>query len=53
MIALPLIITITCYYYARHGSKQKGVNALNSIKWKLMNFKKSALKFVRVIISMS
>ena len=27
-IILPLIITIVCYYYAKHRSKQKGIDTL-------------------------
>ena len=50
---LLLIITITCYHYVKHMSKQKNIGALTIIKWKVMNFKKLLLKIVPVIISMT
>ena len=36
---LLLIITIICYYYAKHRSKQKDINALTIKKWKIMDLK--------------
>ena len=52
VITLLLIITITCYHYAKHRSKEKGIDALAicNIKWKIMNLKKFILKIARVII---
>ena len=44
-IILLLIITVFCYYYAKHRSKQKSVNAMtkmeNNLKMENSEFKKS------------
>ena len=49
-IILILIITIICYHFAKHRSKQKGNDALTNIKWKIRNFKMFVLKITCVII---
>ena len=53
LIILLLIVTIICYHYAKHRSKEKGIDALTISKWRIVNFKKFTLKIVRVIISMT
>ena len=52
-IILLLMITIICYNYAKHRSKQKDIDALTIQKWKIMNFEKFVLNIVRVIISVT
>ena len=52
-IILLLIITIICYHYAKHRSKQKSIDVLTIYKWRIMNFKKFVLKIVCVITSMT
>ena len=52
-IILILIITIICYHYAKHRSKQKGIDALTIKKWKILSLKMYVLKIVCVIISMT
>ena len=38
VIILLLIITIISYQYAKHRSKEKGIDAITIQKWKIMNF---------------
>ena len=52
-IILLLMITVICYNYAKHRSKQKDIDALTIQKWKIMNFEKFVLNIVRVIISVT
>ena len=52
-IILLLIITIISYYYIKHRSKHKYIDALTIYKWKIMNLIKFALRTVGVIISMT
>ena len=52
-IILLLMITIICYNYAKHRSKQKDIDARTIQKWKIMNFEKFVLNIVRVIISVT
>ena len=40
VIILLLITTIICYHYARHRSKQKGIDGPTIQKWRIMNWKK-------------
>ena len=47
-IILLLMITIICYYFAKHKLKQTDIDALTIQKWKI----KFILKIVRVIILM-
>ena len=44
VIVLLLIVTIICYHYEKHRSKQKSIDALQIQKWKIENFKKFILK---------
>ena len=48
-----MIVTTTCYYYAKHRSKQKGIDVLTISKWRIINLKMFILKIILVINSMT
>ena len=51
LLTLPFIVTIICYHYAKHRSKQKTYCFTNSLrKWGIMNYKKSVLKIKHVLL---
>ena len=53
VIILLLIISIICYHYAKHRSKQKIIDLLTIRNGNKMNFKRFVLKTVRVVIPMT